>query len=80
MAGLSEEIIQRSARDLYAAERQGQTLRPLTEKYPEIKADDAYRIQLALVGMMMDNERGDYPDGRRSCGHGASGQCRGVVG
>ncbi len=49
MAGLSEEIIRKTAQELYAAERQRKALRPLTERYPEIEAEDAYRIQLALM-------------------------------
>ena len=49
MAGLSEEIIQETARELYAAEKQRHTLRPLTERYPDITTGDAYRIQLSLI-------------------------------
>lgn len=49
MAGLSEELIRKTADELYRAERDGKTLPPLTGRYPEIKPDDAYRIQLVLI-------------------------------
>lgn len=49
MAGLSEELIRKTALELYTAERERKTLRPLTEKCPEIEPEDAYRIQLALI-------------------------------
>lgn len=51
MAGLSEEDIRKRAQDLYAAERGRKALRPLTELYPQIEPDEAYRIQLALIGL-----------------------------
>ena len=49
MAGLSEQTIESISRDLYSAERDRRTLRPITETYPEIDIDTAYRIQLALI-------------------------------
>lgn len=49
MAGLTEEIIRKTADELYKAEGERKTLPPLTQRYPDIAADDAYRIQLALI-------------------------------
>jgi 2-keto-4-pentenoate hydratase len=49
LAGLSEQTIESISRDLYSAERDRRTLRPITETYPEIDIDTAYRIQLALI-------------------------------
>ena len=49
MADLSSELISKIAEELYRAERERKTLPPLTERYPEIDSDEAYRIQLALV-------------------------------
>ena len=49
MAGLSEKTIESISRDLYSAERDRRTLRPITETYPEIDIDTAYKIQLGLI-------------------------------
>jgi 2-keto-4-pentenoate hydratase len=49
LAGLSEQTIESISRDLYSAERDRRTLRPITETYPEIDIDTAYKIQLGLV-------------------------------
>ena len=49
MAGLSEQTIESISRDLYSAERDRRTLRPITETYPEIDIDTAYKIQLGLI-------------------------------
>jgi 2-keto-4-pentenoate hydratase len=49
--GLTDELIHREARELYKAEREKTTLRPLTERYPQIAIEEAYRIQLALIEM-----------------------------
>ena len=49
MAGLSQQTIESISRDLYSAERDRRTLRPITETYPEIDIDTAYKIQLGLV-------------------------------
>lgn len=49
MADLTQELIQKEAQELYKAERDKTTLRPLTERYPKIDPEDAYRIQLALI-------------------------------
>jgi 2-keto-4-pentenoate hydratase len=49
LAGLSEQTIESISRDLYNAERDRRTLRPITETYPEIDIDTAYKIQLALI-------------------------------
>jgi 2-keto-4-pentenoate hydratase len=49
LAGLSEQTIESISRDLHSAERDRRTLRPITETYPEIDIDTAYRIQLALI-------------------------------
>ena len=51
MAGLTQELIRKEARELYKAEREKTTLRPLTERYPQIAIEEAYRIQLALIEM-----------------------------
>ena len=48
MEGLTQELIHKEARDLGEAEREKTTLRPLTERYPKIEPQEAYRIQLAL--------------------------------
>jgi 2-keto-4-pentenoate hydratase len=49
--GLTAELIQKEAQELYRAEREKLTLRPLTEKYPKIEQQEAYRIQLAWIEM-----------------------------
>ena len=49
MAGLSEQTIESISRDLYTAERDRRTLRPITETHPEIDIDTAYKIQLGLI-------------------------------
>lgn len=49
MAGLSEEILRRTAEELYRAERERKTLTPLTQQFPGITVEEAYRIQLALI-------------------------------
>jgi 2-keto-4-pentenoate hydratase len=49
VAGLSEQTIESISRDLYSAERDRRTLRPITETYPEIDIDTAYKIQLGLI-------------------------------
>jgi 2-keto-4-pentenoate hydratase len=49
LAGLSEQTIESISRDLHSAERDRRTLRPITETYPEIDIDTAYKIQLGLV-------------------------------
>jgi len=51
LADLSEEQIRQTAERLFEAEQQRKTLRPLTESFPHIEPDDAYRIQLALIEM-----------------------------
>jgi len=51
VAGLTQELIRKEARELYKAEREKTTLRPLTERYPQIAIEEAYRIQLALIEM-----------------------------
>jgi 2-keto-4-pentenoate hydratase len=49
--GLTQEAIRQEARELYRAEKEKNTLRPLTEKYPKIEPQEAYRIQLAIIEM-----------------------------
>jgi 2-keto-4-pentenoate hydratase len=49
--GLNQEQIQQEARELYRAEKDKRVLRPFTEKYPAIAAEESYRIQLALIEM-----------------------------
>ena len=49
MAGLSVQTMESISRDLYSAERDRRTLRPLTDTYPEIDIDTAYKIQLGLM-------------------------------
>lgn len=49
LAGLNDQTVRQAADELYRAERERKMLPPLTERYPEIGADDAYRIQLASV-------------------------------
>jgi 2-keto-4-pentenoate hydratase len=51
MAGLTEEQASSLAKELFDAERQRLTLRPLTERFPDIAPDEAYQIQLALIEM-----------------------------
>ncbi|HEY2989322.1 MAG TPA: fumarylacetoacetate hydrolase family protein [Candidatus Binatia bacterium] len=51
MAGLTEDLIGKEAQELYNAERERKTLRPLTERYPQIETQEAYRIQLKLIEM-----------------------------
>jgi 2-keto-4-pentenoate hydratase len=49
--GLTQELIHKEARDLGEAEREKTTPRALTERYPKIEPQEAYRIQLALIEM-----------------------------
>ena len=51
MEGLTQELIHKEARDLGEAEREKTTPRALTERYPKIEPQEAYRIQLALIEM-----------------------------
>jgi 2-keto-4-pentenoate hydratase len=51
LAGLAEEQVSNIAQELFNAERQRLTLRPLTERFPEITSDEAYHIQLGLIEM-----------------------------
>ena len=51
MEGLTQEQIRQEARQLYQAEKDKRVLRPFTEKYPKIVAEESYRIQLALIEM-----------------------------
>ena len=51
MEGLTQEQIRQEARQLYQAEKDKRGLRPFTEKYPKIVAEESYRIQLALIEM-----------------------------
>jgi 2-keto-4-pentenoate hydratase len=51
LVGLTEEQASSLAKELFDAERQRLTLRPLTERFPEIAPDEAYQIQLALIEM-----------------------------
>jgi 2-keto-4-pentenoate hydratase len=51
MGGLTQELIHKEAQELYRAERERTTLRPLTQRYPEIEPQESYQIQLALIEM-----------------------------
>lgn len=51
MAKLTEDQVRKTAEELFNAERQRHTLGPLTERFPQIAPDEAYRIQLALIEM-----------------------------
>jgi 2-keto-4-pentenoate hydratase len=51
LAGLSDEQVRKAAEELFDAERQHKTLRPLTEIFPDIEPHEAYHIQLALIEM-----------------------------
>jgi 2-keto-4-pentenoate hydratase len=51
LAGLAKEQVRNIAQELFNAERKRLTLRPLTERFPEITPDEAYHIQLALIEM-----------------------------
>ena len=51
MEGLTQDQTRKEAQELYRAEREKTTLRPLTEKYPKIEPQEAYQIQLALIEM-----------------------------
>ena len=54
MINLSYEVITKEARDLYNAARLKTPLSPLTQRYQEIDAEVAYRIQLAWVRLKQD--------------------------
>ncbi len=47
--GLTQDQIDKEARELYRAEKEKSVLRPFTQRYPDLGADEAYRIQLALI-------------------------------
>src|SRR5262249_31205802 len=49
LAGLSEQTFEAISQDLYSAERDRRTLRPITEPHPEIDIDTAYTIHLDLI-------------------------------
>jgi 2-keto-4-pentenoate hydratase len=49
--GLTQEQILQEARALYRAEKDKSVLRPFTEKYPKIAAEESYQIQLAQIEM-----------------------------
>src|SRR5437870_689747 len=49
-AALSPVTIDEAANSLYEAERTRQPVPPLTETYEGLAIDEAYRIQLALIG------------------------------
>jgi 2-keto-4-pentenoate hydratase len=51
LAALSDELIAKIAGELYRAEREQTMLPPLTQRYADIKPEDSYRIQLALIDM-----------------------------
>lgn len=51
MEGLNPEQILKEAQELRRAERDKTVLRPLTERYPKIDTDEAYKIQLAVIEM-----------------------------
>ena len=51
----NSDFIQASARQLYAALRNSQSIEPLTDKYPNMSIDDAYDISLALRDMRLDD-------------------------
>jgi 2-keto-4-pentenoate hydratase len=55
MEGLNQEQIRKEAQELYRAERNKTVLRPLTETYPKISPEEAYRIQLALIEMKISD-------------------------
>jgi 2-keto-4-pentenoate hydratase len=42
-------LIEKAAKDLLAAERRVQSIPPLTELYPDLNVEDAYKIQLAII-------------------------------
>lgn len=42
--------------ELYAALRARQTLRPLTERWPEITIEDAYHVSLRMVNQRIEND------------------------
>ena len=56
---LSAEMQEKIGRDLYRALRDGKTLAPLTDQYPSIEIEDAYRIARHMLErrMLNDGER-----------------------
>lgn len=51
MAGLSEDTVRQVAQELYRAEKERVAVPSLTSRFPQIEVQDAYSIQLALIGM-----------------------------
>ena len=49
MASMNAATIQEAAQRLYEAERTREAIPPVVETYPGLTADDAYRIQLAII-------------------------------
>jgi 2-keto-4-pentenoate hydratase len=53
-ATLSAETIHEAAGSLFAAEMSRQAIRPLVETYPGLSANDAYRIQMAVIDRKLE--------------------------
>ena len=63
MTSLSEEQIHKIAEELINAERLRQVVKPLTDRFPQINSDEAYKIQLA--GLEMKKARGPRVVGKK---------------
>ena len=53
---LEHDVIQSIAQILYSALKNGTTIAPLTDQYPDISVDDAYRISKQVLQLRMDND------------------------
>ncbi len=60
---LDERIIEELAGELIKAEEERKPVEPITERYPEITTDDAYKIQLKVV--KIKEERGEKIVGKK---------------
>ena len=52
---IQSALIESIASQLYTALKQGATIAPLTEEYPDISIDDAYHISRQVLQLRMDN-------------------------
>ena len=53
---LEHDVIQSIAQILYSAMKNGTTIAPLTDQYPNISVDDAYHISKQVLQLRMDND------------------------
>lgn len=53
---LQSDVIQSIAQILYSSLKNGTTIGPLTDQFPDITVDDAYHISKQVLQLRMDND------------------------